>query len=72
MPTPSKFTLALSRELELEQIVPLPLAAQLQSTSTDTIEREDRQRVARGEPSQILNLSPRRRGMRLKHALKLD
>lgn len=62
----------LSTELELERIVSLGFAAEVQSTSPDTIEREDRRRVADGEPSQIIILSTRRKGMRLKHALRLD
>jgi hypothetical protein len=62
----------LSPELQLECIVPLSVAAAVQSTSVDTIEREDARRVARGEPSQIIDLSARRKGMRLKHALLRD
>jgi hypothetical protein len=61
----------LSREAELESFVPLDLAAALQGVSRDTLEREDARRVARGEPSQIIDLSARRKGMRLKHALRL-
>jgi hypothetical protein len=58
-------------EAELLRIVPLSFAAEVQSTSVDTIEREDARRVAHGEPTQIVDLSPRRKGMRLKHALRL-
>jgi hypothetical protein len=61
----------LSLELELERIVSLQFAAEIQGTSIDTIEREDAERVARGEPSQIIQLSTRRKGVRIKHALKL-
>jgi hypothetical protein len=57
--------------LELESIWPLKKCAELRSDSVDTLKREDQKRVARGEPSQIVRLSARRRGMRLKHALKL-
>lgn len=71
MPAPAKTPVTLPQSLELEQIVPLPMAAEVSSLSVDTIEREDAERVARGEPSHILALSARRKGMRLKHALKL-
>jgi hypothetical protein len=54
----------LSPELELERIVPLQEAAQLQSTSVDTIKRRHQDK--------IIQLSPRRNGMRLRHALMLD
>ena len=63
--------LPLSLEVELERIVPIAIAADLQGTSPDTIEREDERRIARGEPSQLIALSARRKGIRLKHALKL-
>jgi hypothetical protein len=59
----------LSWQAELERILPLPFAAELQSTSVDTLLRQDQRRVMDGEASQIINLSSRRRGMRLKHAL---
>jgi hypothetical protein len=58
--------------LELESIRPLQECARLQSTSVDTIIREDAKRVARGEKSRIVRLSERRQGMRLKHALNLE
>jgi hypothetical protein len=58
--------------IELESIRPLAECAKLRGDSTDTIVREDKRRVARGEPSQIVRLSERRVGMRLKHALKLE
>jgi hypothetical protein len=51
----------LSPELELERIVPLQQAAELQGTSVDTIKRRHRDK--------IIELSPRRLGMKLKHAL---
>ena len=62
---------SLSWQAELERILSLPVAAELQSTSVDTLLREDQRRVARGEASQIVHLSERRNGMRLKHALRL-
>jgi glyoxylate carboligase len=61
----------LSLELELERIVTIEFGAELQSVSPDTIERRDADRVAAGQPSQIIQLSTRRKGMRLKHALLL-
>jgi hypothetical protein len=61
----------LSLELELERIITIEFAAELQSVSPDTIERRDVDRVAAGQPSQIIQLSTRRKGMRLKHALRL-
>ena len=71
MPAPPKFQFTLPPALELERIVPLAFAAEAQSTSEDTLKREDARRVARGEPSHIVDLSARRKGMRLRHALKL-
>lgn len=53
----------LSRELELERIVPLEEAEKLSSLSRDTIKR----RYA----NKLIELSPRRLGMRVKHALML-
>ena len=50
--------------VELERVVPLPEAARLRSISVDTLKR----RYAH----LIVNLSPRRRGMKLKHALCLE
>src|SRR5262245_55711518 len=61
----------LSLELELERIITIEFAAELQSTSPDTILRRDADRVAAGQPSQIIQLSTRRKGMRVKHALLL-
>jgi hypothetical protein len=57
--------------IELERILSLQDAAKLRSDSVDNIKREDKKRVARGEASQIIRLSERRLGMRLKHALML-
>jgi hypothetical protein len=50
--------------VELERVIPLPEAARLLSVSVDTLKR----RYAH----LIINLSPRRRGMRLKHALRIE
>jgi hypothetical protein len=58
--------------LELESIRPLQECARLQGTSVDTIVRDDARRVARGEKSRIVDLSMRRKGMRVKHALRLE
>lgn len=44
--------------LELESIRPLQECARLQSTSVDTIIREDAKRVARGEKSRIVRPKP--------------
>jgi hypothetical protein len=60
-----------SLELELERIITIEFAAELQSVSPDTIARRDADRVAAGQPSQIIQLSTRRKGMRVKHALLL-
>ena len=49
--------------LELNRIVSLDEAAHLRGTSPDTLERN--------EPDKIIALSPRRKGMRVKHALLL-
>jgi hypothetical protein len=48
---------------ELERIVPLAEAARLRGSSIDTLERQ--------EPDRIVQISPGRRGMRLKNALLL-
>ena len=64
-------SVSLSFQAELERILPIPVAAGLQGTSIDTVLREDQRRIARGEPSRIVQLSERRHGMRLKHALRL-
>ena len=61
----------LSVELELERIIPIEFAAELQSVSPDTIGVTARDRIAAGQPSQIIQLSTRRKGMRVKHALLL-
>jgi hypothetical protein len=50
--------------IELERVVPLQEAARLKSVSIDTLKR----RYA----DKIIDLSPRRRGMKLKHALGLE
>jgi hypothetical protein len=57
--------------IELARVVSLSEAAKLQGSSVDTIKREDRRRVARGERSRIVRLSERRVGMRLRDALLL-
>ena len=49
--------------LELERIVTLEEASRLTSQSIDTIRRRHRDK--------IIQLSPRRQGMRVKHALML-
>jgi hypothetical protein len=54
---------------ELMRIAPLTEVARLRGTSTDTVLRDDQRRVARGEPSRIVRLSERRKGMRIIHAL---
>ncbi len=51
----------LSRELELERIIPIDQAARLRGMSRDTFKRNF--------PHLILQISPRRRGVKLKHAL---
>jgi hypothetical protein len=56
--------LQLSRELELEQIVPLEQAQELSSLSRGTILREHQDK--------LIKLSPRRIGMRLRDALMLS
>jgi len=48
--------------LELERIVPLAEAARLAGVSEDTLRRHN--------SDKILQLSPRRQGMRVRHALK--
>lgn len=63
MPAPTNNHVTLSRELELERIVPLDQAAELSTLSQDTLERE--------HADKIITLSPRRRGMRLRDALLL-
>jgi hypothetical protein len=49
--------------IELERIVSLEEAARLGGVSTDTLRRN--------YPEKILQLSPKRRGMRLRDALRL-
>jgi hypothetical protein len=59
--------------LELMRVVSLDEAARLRGdVSTDTLIREDKQRVADGKRSRIVQLSPRRRGMRVVHAICAD
>jgi len=50
--------------LELNRIVPLDQAARLRGAHQDTLKRNDANR--------IIKLSPRRQGMRVKHALLLE
>jgi hypothetical protein len=57
---------------ELMRIAPLTEAARLRGTSKDTLVRDDQRRVAEGKPSRIVDLSLRRRGMRIIHALCPD
>jgi hypothetical protein len=57
---------------ELMRVAPLTEVARLRGTSTDTVIRDDQRRVARGERSRIIQLSLRRRGMRIIHALCPD
>jgi hypothetical protein len=53
----------LSREIELERIVSLQEAARLRNISIDTLRRRHREK--------IIQISPRRQGMRLRDALML-
>jgi hypothetical protein len=64
VPAPTNNHITLSRELELVRIVPLDQAVELSTLSLDTLERE--------HADKIITLSPRRRGMRLRHALLLS
>jgi hypothetical protein len=50
--------------LELERVITLKHAAKLKSISVDTLKRR--------YPHLIIKLSPRRRGIKLKHALGLE
>jgi hypothetical protein len=54
----------LARELELERIVSLQEAATLSSISADSWKRNHREK--------LVELGPRRLGVRLRHALMLD
>jgi hypothetical protein len=56
--------LGLPLELELERLVSLPAAALLMDVSEDTLERH--------LGKYIVNIGPKRRGMRLKHALMIE
>ena len=49
--------------LELLRIAPMPEAERLSSASAETLERE--------HPDKIVNISRRRKGMRVAHALML-
>jgi hypothetical protein len=60
MSTPPKSRL----DLELERIAPPREASRLRGESWDSMKRN--------EPQHVIQLSPRRVGMRVKHALKLD
>jgi hypothetical protein len=50
--------------IDLERVVDLKTAASLKSISVDTLKRR--------YSDQIIDLSPRRRGMKLKHALGIE
>jgi hypothetical protein len=63
MTTPTDDDFKLSTELELERIVSLKEAEAVSTLSSDSLKRH--------HPDKIVKLSPRRQGMRLKHALML-
>jgi hypothetical protein len=50
-------------KLELESVKPLPKVSEITSLSVDTIKR--------AYPQFIVQLSPRREGMKLKHVLEI-
>jgi hypothetical protein len=50
--------------LELERIAGMPEASRLSNLSEDSLRRH--------YPDMVINLSPRRQGMRVKHALMLN
>jgi hypothetical protein len=50
---------------DLLSLVPLTEAARRRGLSTDTLQREDDRRVARGERAHIVDVSERRKGVRL-------
>ena len=54
----------ISRELELERIIPLAEAAFLRGCSIDTLRRRF--------PHKIVKISPRRDGMRIRDAIAAD
>lgn len=56
-------TISVLQEIELERIVSLQEAARLRNISLDTLRRRHR--------DQIIQISPRRQGMRLRDALML-
>ncbi len=58
-------------EVELLKVVDLATVAYLRGTHVASVVREDQRRIAEGKPSQILHVSDRRRGMRLRDALML-
>jgi hypothetical protein len=64
MPAPTDRRIHLSADLELDRVVSLKQAADLRNVSIDTIKRQGK----RGE-IEILQLSPRRHGVRLRVAL---
>jgi hypothetical protein len=64
MPAPTDNRVKLPEQLELDRIITLPQAAELRGTSVDTLKRRCRDK--------IIQLSPRRLGMRLRDALLLD
>jgi hypothetical protein len=64
MPAPTDNRVTLSRELELERVIPVGQAAELMGISEDTFRRK--------HADKIIEVSDRRRGVRLKHALLLS
>ena len=49
--------------LELERVLPMPKVEEITSLSVDSLKRHHKDK--------IVNLSPRRRGMKLKHSLAI-
>jgi hypothetical protein len=64
MPAPTDNRVSLSAERELDRIVSLEQAAELCSLSADTIKRR--------HPHKLIQLSPRRVGIRVRDALMLS
>jgi hypothetical protein len=64
MPAPTNNYIELSPLLELERIITLEQAAEISGISPDTWRRR--------YPEKIIRLSPRRVGVKLKHALMLQ
>jgi hypothetical protein len=60
----SKSRIPISPELELERVISLGQAEESSGLSCDTIKRR--------HADKIIHLSPRRRGIKLKHALALS